>query len=794
MTSFLPPPNPERGVRACSDPTFLAHTSHTLGTRLLQNTVPFTLWYDRRVLGTAWRPRSSFADCLRYQAGPLVFLVQEAVNPNFTLSKPFTPLPADDRAAVRSILREVLNLLVDRAPNSVPSTELQVPSESSNMLRILRVLVSFYGFHGDNIRGGEGDVWCSGSGLGPEPDPKPGPLSPTRARPWRGPKSGSRSGSEFFRARDPGLSSGPVIYVLTTDFILQIVLPDPPERHLLVENSVTLAKSPGLSPSPTRPGPDPGVGSGSELLSRHRTFRLIDALSYLVKPVSRSFLRELQFGVCFLSLFFPTALMALGFALLQDYYRGQSSAFRTRTQFEIFFLDLDSEEDMVRYLRRPEVVQFSVDVLVPLRDTVMLGRDRFRTASPILRDSLWIRHETSNYLRYLWPVRQAIEPNPSVAPRRRIPTPSKASLLYMMRLVCQFGFEGDEITDLQVVYNHADETVFAMAAHLVDVPREESATLSEIRMSPAVITSSSTPLLSVQITHLDPSPPTVSRGEVQRALFELFLTRGVWVMEGMGVRPARVALVLPPVLLLFIISSFTMNLPSIIEQDPAMLPPRTVLQLASVPETLKILLPHYLLSLPVSHPFSEDMHGMLHYFEQVVGPYAQLLNKVFPSRARELSKLLPDVAEYLLPHVGNLLRYLFVRRLDLFPPEAITTLCLMQKFHSLLGQPSYDIDPGLELMLHGWVTLMLGSARQNRLSYKNPIDIRTVPGLSHVLCIPSWTLEEITLMLAEEVMDPWLAEKYWVHEHIEACNRAGKDLSNVLADVADVEWYPNLGL
>lgn len=93
--------------------------------------------------------------------------------------------------------------------------------------------------------------------------------------------------------------------------------------------------------------------------------------------------------------------MALRFALLRDYQRGDPTSFRSRTQFEVFFLDLDTEEELVRYLRRPEVMQFSQGVLVPLRDTVMLIRDRFRVSPPVARDSPWIRHQTSIYLRFL---------------------------------------------------------------------------------------------------------------------------------------------------------------------------------------------------------------------------------------------------------------------------------------------------------------------------------------------------------------------------------------------------------
>jgi hypothetical protein len=93
--------------------------------------------------------------------------------------------------------------------------------------------------------------------------------------------------------------------------------------------------------------------------------------------------------------------MALRFALLRDYHRGNPTSFCSRTQFEVFFIDLDTEEDLVRFLRRPEVARFSQQILAPLRDQVMAIRDRFHLAPPVARDSPWIRFQTSIYMRFL---------------------------------------------------------------------------------------------------------------------------------------------------------------------------------------------------------------------------------------------------------------------------------------------------------------------------------------------------------------------------------------------------------
>jgi hypothetical protein len=91
--------------------------------------------------------------------------------------------------------------------------------------------------------------------------------------------------------------------------------------------------------------------------------------------------------------------MALRFALLRNYRRNELPTRHSRTQFEVFFIDFDTDEELVRYLRRPEVSKFSLETLAPLRDQVMLIRDRFHGSAPLARDSSWIRRQTAVYMR-----------------------------------------------------------------------------------------------------------------------------------------------------------------------------------------------------------------------------------------------------------------------------------------------------------------------------------------------------------------------------------------------------------
>ncbi|KAJ7752167.1 hypothetical protein B0H16DRAFT_1460134 [Mycena metata] len=483
--------------------------------------------------------------------------------------------------------------------------------------------------------------------------------------------------------------------------------------------------------------------------------------------------------------------MALRFALLRDYHRGDPTSFRSRTQFEVFFIDLDTEEELVRFLRRPEVARFSQQVLAPLRDQVMQIRDRFHLAPP--RSARLALGPFPDLRLYALPgpqsfIRQAIVPDERGVIAKRIPTPSVTSLLYMMRLVRRFGFEGDDEAtrassaedDLLVVFNHAHETIFGMATRLASSQIVFSHTLSKIQMTPAQGVLSCAPLLSVRVTNLDHEPD----------------------MDSPRLDPVATPSESDSVCLVEVPqhpSSLLMDLPVIDERGEDGASPHTTEELTRIPEALQLLLGPYRSLLPDPREYGEDCHGLLRYFEEVVGPYAQLIDKAFPTRVIVKHQMRPESVEFLSPHVGELLRFLglaYVIALEivsnygppiLFPTEAIRTLSLMQKFDGILGSPTYEVGPALQSIIMSWLKLMIGCVRQRRLSYTDPIDIPPVRDLAHVPCVPSWTVEEIATLQAEEHNDPWVAEKYWLRERVEACNRAGKELSDVLADVAGAE-------
>jgi hypothetical protein len=107
-----------------------------------------------------------------------------------------------------------------------------------------------------------------------------------------------------------------------------------------------------------------------------------------------------------------------------------------------------------------------------------------------------------------------------------------------------------------------------------------------------------------------------------------------------------------------------MDLPDITEVNDLSVPPRTVEALSRVPESLELMLLPYRLSLPDLREYGEDTHGLLRFFEEIAGPYAQLINKAFPTGALQRHELRAETIAVVTPHVGELLRHLVRRPLS----------------------------------------------------------------------------------------------------------------------------------
>ncbi len=102
--------------------------------------------------------------------------------------------------------------------------------------------------------------------------------------------------------------------------------------------------------------------------------------------------------------------MALRFALLKDIPQPNSPSYSSRPEFEFIWIDLDSEAQLVEYLRRPSVARYSQRCLHPLRDIAMLVRNQFRATEPAPCDSPWIRQQLGSYMSLI--VRPSSPPTP----------------------------------------------------------------------------------------------------------------------------------------------------------------------------------------------------------------------------------------------------------------------------------------------------------------------------------------------------------------------------------------------
>ncbi|KAJ6592942.1 hypothetical protein B0H19DRAFT_1055603 [Mycena capillaripes] len=230
--------------------------------------------------------------------------------------------------------------------------------------------------------------------------------------------------------------------------------------------------------------------------------------------------------------------------------------------------------------------------------------------------------------------------------------------------------------------------------------------------------------------------------------------------------------------------------------------PRSVSKLSEVPPALRVVLSGYLLHLPDLQRYAHHPEGLLRFFVEVAAPYARLINRAFPLRALNHRQVPESSKEFLSPQVANFLRFLGLAHVvgmrisclthqPLFvPPEAIVTLGLMGKFHRLLGKRSYAIGDSNQAMLLRLVQEMRMSAHSARSSPSDPVDVPQSFGLEHLPCVPSWTVEEITLLRAQEEVDSWVGEKYLVREKVQDANRVQRDLEHLLADDNGYDWYP----
>ncbi|KAJ7836180.1 hypothetical protein B0H13DRAFT_1913263 [Mycena leptocephala] len=176
--------------------------------------------------------------------------------------------------------------------------------------------------------------------------------------------------------------------------------------------------------------------------------------------------------------------------LLKDVCRPAIGSDRSRSQYEVFFVDFDTQAELVQYLCRPEVVNYCHNVLGPLRDVVSLIHDRFRVRLPLPKDAPWLRRHLANFLHHLHA--PLVQTNLSVA--EAYPD----SFLYLLDV---YGAPHQEVRLRRRQHrasrgafsgkpqnrSHArDDTAMAMSARLAEVARESAISTPELLVIPDI--------------------------------------------------------------------------------------------------------------------------------------------------------------------------------------------------------------------------------------------------------------------------------------------------------------------
>ncbi|KAJ6627305.1 hypothetical protein B0H10DRAFT_1941429 [Mycena sp. CBHHK59/15] len=151
------------------------------------------------------------------------------------------------------------------------------------------------------------------------------------------------------------------------------------------------------------------------------------------------------------------------------------------------------------------------------------------------------------------------------------------------------------------------------------------------------------------------------------------------------------------------------------------LQPRSVGELSAIPSSIQVILPSFTFVFPDSRLYSSQVGGVLVFVKENLAPFARIIHLALPSRASKPSNV-PEITKvYLNRFVGCYLRYAHCLRL----------------------------------------------ARSSRNKVSDPIDVPITLDLAPFSAVPSWTAEEIAILHAQEWVDPWIGEKYWLRERIQ---------------------------
>ncbi|KAJ6619575.1 hypothetical protein B0H10DRAFT_2216636 [Mycena sp. CBHHK59/15] len=175
------------------------------------------------------------------------------------------------------------------------------------------------------------------------------------------------------------------------------------------------------------------------------------------------------------------------------------------------------------------------------------------------------------------------------------------------------------------------------------------------------------------------------------------------------------------------------------------LQPRSVGELSAIPSSIQVILPSFTFVFPDSCLYSSQVGGVLAFVMDNLAPFARIINLALPSRASKPSDV-PEITKvYLNRFVGCYLRY-----------AALTYIVALEVVETIGGPMSVPAE------CH---CLRLARSSWNKVS--DPIDVPITLDLAPFSTVPSWTAEEIAILHAQERVDPWIGEKYWLRERIQ---------------------------
>ncbi|KAJ7049987.1 hypothetical protein C8F01DRAFT_1264711 [Mycena amicta] len=169
--------------------------------------------------------------------------------------------------------------------------------------------------------------------------------------------------------------------------------------------------------------------------------------------------------------------MSLQFCLLPETPSQAVTPAQRRWNLVSVQVDIGSVDSLEEYLHRPGVVLYCREVLIPLRDIILMLDQHVTLSEAPMASPSWVRHRTAMFILLLSRVQDYVEPLRGAAPGSRVPTPSYAALDFIGKVILRYGLEGDHVPGVRLA---ADATLRSVIGHVSDVAWGMSARHAEI--------------------------------------------------------------------------------------------------------------------------------------------------------------------------------------------------------------------------------------------------------------------------------------------------------------------------